>query len=235
LANQLAGVDEPAGRGLVKSFAEAALLRDRHGDFLSAFKAVVKGVVGLLGDPPQNLLTKLSHPAHDLALREMRRCLWAFTRDSDTGLPSAELPASGRWHALLLERIRALLDRVHRNFGLAPGENLGRRLARTGLLDAPLNAGDDLAAERGLRIRVGTVHQVKGEGIDAVLYVATRQHVEAMLNGVDSELGRIGYVAITRARNLLWLGVPTTALRALRPALLAAGFQEAGIVGPASL
>jgi len=52
--------------------------------------------------------------------------------------------------------------------------------------------------------------------------------VNALLAGVDTEVGRIGYVAVTRVRNLLWLGVPANALEALRPALLARGFQEAG-------
>jgi ATP-dependent exoDNAse (exonuclease V) beta subunit len=59
-----------------------------------------------------------------------------------------------------------------------------------------------------------------------VLYLATKEHVAALLDGVNSEVGRIGYVAVTRARNLLWLGVPANALKELQPALLAYGFQE---------
>jgi len=45
---------------------------------------------------------------------------------------------------------------------------------------------------------------------------------------VATEVGRIGYVAVTRARNLLWLGIPANALADLRPALAARGFQELG-------
>ncbi|MGL3429695.1 3'-5' exonuclease, partial [Salmonella enterica] len=76
------------------------------------------------------------------------------------------------------------------------------------------------------RIRIDTVHQAKGESLDAVLYLTNKEHVSALLTGVDSEVGRIGYVAVTRARNLLWLGVPANALKELRPSLLARGFQE---------
>ncbi|HCL3820788.1 ATP-dependent helicase [Pseudomonas aeruginosa] len=228
LADQLDGVIAPSGRGTVKVFAEAALHRDMHNRFLDAFKAVVRGVVSLLADPPKGLLAKLSNPVHDPLLRELRRRLWAFTRNAETGLPSSELPATDDWHPLLLARVRTLLNGIQQDFGLAPVDNLGRKLARTELSVRPLSAGADLAAERGPRIRVDTVHQAKGESIDAVLYVAARQHVQEMLNGVETELGRIGYVAVTRARNLLWLGVPANALRTLRPALLAAGFQEAG-------
>lgn len=108
-----------------------------------------------------------------------------------------------------------------------PVDRLGHRLGRAQLPATPLNARVDLAAEPGPRIRVDTVHQVKGESIDAVLYVATRPNIQAMLDGVQTEVGRIGYVAVTRARNLLWLGVPANALRDLRPDLLAADFQEA--------
>jgi superfamily I DNA/RNA helicase len=231
LVEKLTGASEPAGRGLVKVFAEAALLRDAHCKFLEAFKAVARGIISLLDNPPQGLLTKLSHPAHDPSLCELRRRLWAFTRDHETGLPSSELPAAGRWHALLVERVRLMLESIQRDFSLTPVDNLGRRLSRAQLPATPLNRGLDLAAERGPRIRVDTIHQVKGESIDAVLYVATRAHIEAMLDGTETEVGRIGYVAVTRARNLLWLGVPANALRDLRPDLLAAGFQEVGAGG----
>lgn len=228
-ANELAGVNDPAGQGVVKAFAEAALLRDIHGRFLDAFRAVARGVVMLLSSPPQGLLAKLSRPVHDPSLRELRRCLWNFTRDAATGLPSSELPGRVDWHRLLLERVRELLGGIERDFGLSPVANLGRKIARTDLPELPLNAGFDLAAERGPRIRVDTVHQVKGESIDAVLYITTRQHVQAMLDGVQTELGRIGYVAVTRARNLLWLAVPMAALGSLRQDLLEAGFQEVGV------
>lgn len=228
LANQLAGASDPVGRGTVKAFVEAALLRDIHSHLLDAFKAVACGVVSLLDDPPKGLLSKLIHPSPDLSLREFRRRLWTFTRDPDIGLPSSELSALNDWHPLLIARVRVLLNGIQQDFGLAPVDNLGRKLARTELPATPLSAGANLLAERGSRIRVDTVHQVKGESIDAVLYVATRQHVQAMLDGVQTELGRIGYVAATRARNLLWLGVPSNALQTLRPALLAAGFREAG-------
>lgn len=86
----------------------------------------------------------------------------------------------------------------------------------------------DLAAAQEPRVRVDTVHQVKGESLDAVLYLATKEHIVALLAGVDTEVGRIGYVAVTRARDLLWLAVPVNALADLRPALFASGFQEAG-------
>lgn len=76
-------------------------------------------------------------------------------------------------------------------------------------------------------MRVDTVHQAKGESLDEVLCLANREHVNALLAGVDTEVGRIGYAAVTCARNVLWIGVPANALEELRPALLACGFQNA--------
>ncbi len=92
----------------------------------------------------------------------------------------------------------------------------------------------DLAANNAARIRADTVHQAKGESLDAVLYLAAKkEHASALLAGVDAEVGRIGYVAVTRARNLKWLAVPANCLANLRPSLLARGFQEAGAAPPA--
>src|SRR5699024_11645880 len=125
-------------------------------------------------------------------------------------------------------RTRALLAEIERNYELASVDNLGRKLARRDLTNAPLIAATGLAIENDPpRIRVDTVHQAKGESMDAVLYIANRKHVKALLAGVDTEVGRIGYVAVTRARTLVWLGIPANALEELRPALLARGFQEA--------
>lgn len=229
LANELAGVDAPAGQGLVKGFASAALLRDKRQDYLTSFKTVAGCVVGLLANPPQGLVTMITQPARYPEMRALRREFWNFTRNATTGLPSSTLVADTQWHPLLLVRVKELLEKLHTKFGFAATDNVGRKLARTNLPNEPLMTAEDLATGQGVRIRVDTVHQVKGESLDAVLYVAAKDHVLALLAGVDSEVGRIGYVAVTRARNLLWLAVPTNALKELRPALLASGFQEAGI------
>ncbi|KAB1493138.1 ATP-dependent DNA helicase, partial [Cronobacter sakazakii] len=74
--------------------------------------------------------------------------------------------------------------------------------------------------------RVETVHQVKGESIGAVMYLAKKNHIEALLSGTGDEEGRIGYVAITRAKNLFWLAVPESCLKEFRDKLIRAGFQE---------
>jgi superfamily I DNA/RNA helicase len=229
LANELGGNDAPVGQGLIKGFAAAAVLRDKRQDYRTSFKTVASCIIGLLENPPQGLLTKIIQPAGYPEMRALRREIWTFTRNLATGLPSSTLVANTKWHPLLLARIKVLLSVLQAKFGFAITDNLGRKLAKTKLPNAPLMTAEDLIAKQAMRIRVDTVHQVKGESLDAVLYVAAKDHVQALLAGVDTEVGRIGYVAITRAKNLLWLGVPANAIQELRPALLASGFKEAGI------
>ncbi len=233
LADRLAGNDAPTGQGLVKGFAAAVILRDKRQDYLNAFKTVASCVVGLLVDPPQGLLARITQPARYPEVRSLRREIWNFTRSPDNGLPSASLVADMQWHPLLISRTKALLASLQHKFGLKTADNLGNKLAKKGLPNAPLVVGGDLAAAHDARVRVDTVHQVKGESLDAVLYLAAKEHAVALLAGVNTEVGRIGYVAVTRARNLLWLGVPANALAELRPALRASGFQEAGFTPPA--
>lgn len=229
LANQLAGVDVAVGQGIVKGLASAAVLRDRRGDYHTAFRRVAACVFALLADPPQGLLAKIAQPARYPEVRPLTREIWAFTRDAAAGLPAATLVADDAWQPALLARIKDLLARLHTKFGLAPAANLGSKLSKRALPNAPLVAAADLAGGQDTRIRIDTVHQVKGESLDAVLYIAKKGHVQAMINGVDSELGRIGYVAVTRAKDLFWLGVPASALAELRAPLNLLGFKELGV------
>lgn len=228
LANKLAGNEGAPGYGTVKGLAQAAILRDKHQDYLGAFKTVANCIVGLLANPPRGLLTMIMQPALYPDLRPLRRLIWRFTRDPESGLPAATMTADTQWHPELVKRTKALLQIIDQHHNLSSTDNLGNKLAKKGLANAALMITRDLADESDARIRVDTVHQVKGESLDAVLYLASKEHVTALLAGVASEVGRIGYVAVTRARDLLWLGVPANALPELRPALVDHGFREVG-------
>jgi hypothetical protein len=87
------GDEAPAGQGLVKAFAAAAVLRDRRKDFLKAFQRVAVAVVALLDNAPHGLLSHITQPSSDAAGRELRRVIWAFTRDAATDRPSSSLVA----------------------------------------------------------------------------------------------------------------------------------------------
>ena len=84
----------------------------------------------------------------------------------------------------------------------------------------------DLTGKGTYGIRIGTVHQAKGEGIHAVMYVAKKSDITSLLKGPNSEDGRIGYVAVTRARDFLLLAVPDLISADTAKRLEMAGFQE---------
>lgn len=228
MVESVVGTEAAMGQGLIKQFARAAVLRDKRLDYLGAFKTVAGCITGLLQKPGDGWLASLIQPTRHPEMKSIRREIWTFTRNPDQGLPASSLVADTQWHPLLVPRVKTLLDHLQKQFGLVPADNVGSKLKKTKLLNRPLQPAVDLATEQQPILRVDTVHKVKGESLDALLYLAEKDHVEALLRGVDTELGRIGYVAATRARNLLWLAIPSAALPALRPALVAKGFAEVG-------
>lgn len=228
-AQRLRGDESPVGQGTTKLFAEAAVLRDGNNEYHEAFQKVAIAVVGLLVTPPPALVGQITQPARYPELKALRRDLWSFTRDTATGLPSAALVADSHWHPQLVLRTKALLAILQANYDLKPGDNVGRKLAKTGLPNVALWSSKNLPAHDVVPLRVDTVHQAKGETLDAVMYVTHKDHAVALLDGVETEVGRIGYVALTRARDLLWLAIPRNALQDLRPRLLARGFQELAV------
>ncbi len=228
MAGTLRGDDVPAGQGLVKALAAATVLRDRRKDFLKAFQHVVVAVFALLDNAPPGLASQIMHPSNNPVDRELRKAIWAFTSDSATGLPSSSLVADSQWHPQLLQSIKALLINLKTKFGLMQVANLGNKLSKKALPNVPLASVEDLANSDATALRIDTVHKAKGESLDAVMYLATKEHAQALLGGVSTEVGRIGYVAATRAKNLLWVAVPHNSLKDLRSQFLARGFKEVG-------
>lgn len=224
-ATKLAGRAAVPGQGTVAMFAEASLTRDQQGRFQDAFRLVCKAVVGLINDAPYGLSSTLQGSPHEGWMLRLRRMLWTFTRNENTGLPSSSLQAKATWHPKLLKNLKTLLAEIDRQFGLKTVANLGSKMAKKGLDDTALTGAEN-AEDPSPGIRIETVHQVKGESIGAVLYVATKANISALLDGTDTEEGRIGYVALTRAKDLFWLAVPSNCLGALRGGLIQAGFIE---------
>ncbi len=225
LAHEMRGTDSEYGQGIVKGFVTATILRDVRGDYVEAFKVAAGCIVALLSSVTDGLLSKLLNAGHYPELKPLRRVIWSFVRNSDKGLPLASLVGATEWHPLLAERVRTLLESMRTDFGFQPVDNLGNKLAKKKLPNALLAALGAVEGENK-RIRIDTVHQVKGESLDAVLYMATKPHIQALVDGVRTEDGRIGYVALTRARDLFWLGVPENSLAELKGPLLALGFRE---------
>jgi hypothetical protein len=226
LVKRFGGADEAVGQGTVRGLVEATIARDQLGNYPEAFKIALRCIVALLADAHGDVTSKITRGGKEVA--GLRRTIWSFVRDAENGLPHGALLADTEWHPKLVKNVKALLADLKSRYGLEPCDTIGQRLKKAALPHAGLFQTPDLVAPDVVTLRTETVHQVKGESIDAVLYVASKPHASEMLAGVATEDGRIGYVALTRARNLFLLGVPINSLAELRPALLARGFLEAG-------
>ncbi|MFQ6186574.1 hypothetical protein ACLMJV_32450 [Sinorhizobium meliloti] len=111
-----------------------------------------------------------------------------------------------------------MISTIVTEFDFEAADSLGQRLAKKKLEARPLIDAPDLANAVEATFRTSTVHKVKGESLDAMLYVAEKPHVRAFLDGTGTD-GRIGYVALTRARDLFVLAVPESCLSDFEPEL----------------
>lgn len=224
-----AGGEEEQGQGVLRHFVNAAIQRDKFGRFNDAFEYCCAGVVGLLDDSHGALLSELiRRSGGERSFQSLRRLLWTFVKDPARGLPLASLVADTAWQPTLLARAEALLAALSAEHGLKSAANWKAKLARRKILNQPLMRFTGLGIEDVPKFRVSTVHKVKGESIRGVLYICNRSHLDELLGGTGTEVGKIGYVALTRARDLFVLGVPTTNLEEFAPKLDALGFTKAG-------
>lgn len=222
------GGEQAQGQGAIKAFVNAAICRDKLKRYDDAFRFTCAGITAVLADEHGDLAVRIAKNDARIDAISLKRAIWKFARDAKYGLPSGTLIADQEWHPALVTRVKALLVNLQSTYGLRPGENIGNKLAKKALLNKPIIELHDLASTGPATFHVSTVHQVKGESIDAVMYVANKDQIRKMIDGTNSEVGRIGYVAATRARNLLVLAVPENCIGEFEPELIACGFKKAG-------
>lgn len=224
-AEKINGSIAPNGQGKTKLLIEATLSRDIQKNHFEAYKKLATCVFGLICETPENIESLLVGNDLPQELRGLRRKLWKFVRCPDSGLPSASLKAKSEWHPKAKARLQALLAQIKDDYGYTPVKNLGHKLSVAKLEDTSIDSSVDSHKVR--KIRIDTVHQSKGESLSAVLYLATkREHIADMLEGTNTEVGRIGYVALTRARDFFVLGVPKSFSKEFTTKLSEKGFVE---------
>lgn len=215
------------GEGKTQIFAKAAIKRDVNQDYHKSFQLCLGGIVSLLESPPDDLVVRIHQPGVSPEDRALRQLLWTFVRDADKGLPHVGLKGATEWQPLLKQRLISLLAEIENNFGIKPAARLGNNITIKKMDDAPVAELQQFQINPTNNIRVDTVHQSKGESLDAVLYVATaRDHIRSMLDGTNSEVGRIGYVALTRAKHLFVLAVPKRNIKEFELELKSLGLKE---------
>lgn len=208
LANELQGNNSSVGQGKTLLLAKAAIKRDVEGNYLAAFDFVTSCVSSLISGAPKDFKCRLLKSSKGDVYHQTKMLIWNFVRCSASGLPSSKLPAKGEWHPKLKSNIASLLNDVCELHGFECVDRLGNKLSSTKLPDDPFDKSSKIGFSGKASIRVDTVHQSKGEGIGAVMYIVTKDHAKKLINGTGTELGRIGYVAITRARDYFVLALP---------------------------
>lgn len=214
------------GQGIVNKFVRAAISRDVLGSHKEAFQLTLQGVISLLDKKHEKLSYELLQSSMYPEHRSLRQVVWSFAKSKGNGLPACNLVADSEWHPLLKERLKKLLNRLGTEFNLTAADNIGNKLKKTRMPNSPLYDTANLINENKDPIRTCTVHQVKGESIGAVLYIAKKKQVEALISGTTSEEGRIGYVAVTRAKNLFVLASSENCISKHQQALIDQGFQR---------
>jgi len=192
--------------GLTKRLARAAFLRDVRNDYKGAFRIVQDGIRELLDEP--DLWDALDKNPEGAAATRFRLALWRFTK-SEEGLPSV-----GERGAAFIDQLKGNLASLFQELGIKNIPSLGQKIRKKGLdqkqLALPLFQPQTLFPP----IRQETIHQVKGESIDAVLLLGSIKFFDSVVAAIDrgdnTEERRLAYVAMTRARHALVVGIPAS-------------------------
>jgi len=199
-------VNYTALKGLTKEMARAAFFRDSRLDYKKALKIVENAVREMTDDP--GFWEALDEEPESMESHRVRLALWKFTK-SPHGLPSVSKNGT-EWINGLKENLKVLLTTI----GVTNIPKMGQKIRRTGLdanqMALPLFEPQTLFPP----IRQETIHKVKGESIDGVLVLGSTKFFNTVIKAIEanenSEERRLAYVAMTRARHVLLIGLPAT-------------------------
>ena len=132
--------------------------------------------------------------------------IWQFMKDA------GRLPSVSRVGAEWIRSVREHLGTLVAEIGVKVEVKLGNHIKKTGLANDQLTLPLLEAQSDFPDVRQDTIHQVKGESIDSVLVIGSTKFWNSVVKTVDdgdnSEDRRLAYVAMTRARHQLIVGLP---------------------------
>ena len=191
-------------QGKAKRLAKAAFLRDSRHDYRGASQTVERIVRELTCDDP--LWERIDSDPNSRERIDVSLAIWKFVKDPDRLTPVSQL--GDIWIPSIRKQLANLIEEI----GLQCDAKLGHHIKTTGL------SADEKAlplfesVEEFPEVRQDTIHQVKGESIDAVLVIGSTKFWNSVVAAVqgddDKEDRRLAYVAMTRARHLLVVGLP---------------------------
>ncbi len=193
-------------KGITKHLAQASFFRDCRKDYKKAFQIVDEVLRSVVEDSA--FWNRIDESPDSEEAQQVKVLIWRFVK-SQSGLPAVSL-SGGQW----ISQLRESLGKLIVDLGIKNVPNLNLRIKKTGLdahqIELPLFETHALFPP----IRQETIHQVKGQSIDAVLVLGSTKFwnsvVDAVTRGANTEDRRLAYVAMTRARHLLFVGLPAS-------------------------
>ena len=191
-------------KGKAKDLATAAFLRDSRHDYRGASQTVERIVRELTGDDP--LWERIDTDPNSRERMAVALAIWKFVKSPDRLTPVSQL--GDTW----IPSMRTQLANLIAEIGLQCDAKLGHHIKATGLSVAQKSLPLFEPVHEFPEVRQDTIHQVKGESIDAVLVIGSTKFWNSVMAAVQSddntEDRRLAYVAMTRARHLLVVGLP---------------------------
>ena len=191
-------------QGKTKRLATAAFFRDARHDYRRAHQTVESIVRELTGDDA--LWERIDTDPKSRERTAVELAIWKFVKSPDRLAPVSQL--GDTWIRSMRTQLASLIEEI----GLQSNATLGRHIKATGLSAAQKALPLFESVQEFPEVRQDTIHQVKGESIDAVLVIGGTRFwnsvVAAVQRGDNTEDRRLAYVAMTRARHLLVVGLP---------------------------
>ena len=192
-------------QGMTKKLADAVFLRDSRHELRGASNIVEEVLREITGDDPlwEHIDTKID--SRDKARMDL--AVWRFVKNKNQFPPVSQI--GDQW----VSSVRAGFENLIKDLDMQ-AVKLGRRIRINGLNKDEKTLPLFEAIEEFPAIRQDTIHQVKGESIDAVLTIGSSKFWNSVMTSVmdkkNTEDRRLAYVAMTRARHLLVVGLPET-------------------------
>jgi hypothetical protein len=228
LLAKLSNESSQIGQSAVKHFASAAIEREQSADIAKVLECCAKGVMTIVSNLPNSFISDVKSMRGGVDLKTLRRLMWSLIRTPVTGIPRATLAARTSWLTELKKNLDEWLTLVEQETNFKREPTWKKRVTAAELPKKGPLIAVDIAKHDWSSMRCGTVHSAKGEGISAVMYLTNKGDIDALVAGTGEEEGRIGFVAVTRGRDLVVVAVPLGTPDETLAKLKALGFAESG-------
>ncbi|EOH6072916.1 UvrD-helicase domain-containing protein [Burkholderia cenocepacia] len=216
------------GQSAVKHFAAAAIEREQAADISKVLEHCAKGILAIVSSLPDSFISDVKGMRGDANVKTLRRLMWPLIRTPATGIPRATLAARTSWLTGLKKNLDNWLTLVEQETTFKREPTWTKRVTVAELPKTGPLVAIDIGQHDWSALRCGTVHSAKGESIPAVMYLANKGDLDALVAGTDDEEGRIGFVAVTRGRDLVVVAIPSETHGEIIAKLKARGFKESG-------